>query len=432
MPSGRSHGVWWLSPPGGVVLIVPVTLGLAAYFDDAHFRAAWGTPKALTQSTTILFAAGALVFVLGALQPMLRQPRNGPAAWPNFTPTQLTRLRRAADLLFPLTMLGYVALAGIGAARGATPASLFRALDEQNTFGSALRAQFEPVAGVTTLTQLGIAYVVVASLLLRHGRDARTVRRLVIVFVLALARTFFLAERLALIELIVPAVVVVSFSLASSPRHRSRVMVRLAPVLIVPAVGLFFSAFEYSRSWVFYSARTSGSFGAFILDRLAGYYATAYNNGQLALSNQPRTLGLPYGSVEALWTAPGLAQLDVYRRLTGISPTDTFAVIVAQQGNPEFNSPGGLAIPFVDYGTLGGLIFLFLAGLAVGFAYVRCRDGSGWAVLLYPVVVTGIFELPRYLYWGQGRVAPAIVALLVVNWYASRRAPLAAQSARPL
>jgi oligosaccharide repeat unit polymerase len=432
MPSGSSRGVWWLSPPGGVVLIIPATLGLAAYFDDAHFRAAWGTPKALTHSTTLLFAAGALLFVLGALQPMLRRPRNRSEAWPGFSPTQLTRLRRASDVLFWLTVLGYVALAGVGAARGASPASLLQALEQQNTFSSALRLQFEPVAGVTTLTQLGIAYVVVASLLLRHTRDARTIRRLVIVFVLALARTFFLAERLALIELIVPAAVVLGFSLASSPRHRSRVMVRLAPVLIVPAAGLFFSAFEYSRSWVFYRTHSSGSFGSFVLDRLAGYYATAYNNGQLALTYQPHAGELPYGSIEALWTAPGLSQLNVYRRLTGISPTDAFAVTIVQHGNREFNSPGGLATPFVDYGRLGGLIFLFLAGLAIGFAYVRCRDGSGWAVLLYPVAVTGLFELPRYLYWGQGRVAPAIAALLVVNWYAARGAPPVAHHAQSL
>ena len=47
-------------------------------------------------------------------------------------------------------------------------------------------------------------------------------------------------------------------------------------------------------------------------------------------------------------------------------------------------------------------------------------------VLLYPPLVTGLFEVPRYLYWTQGRLAPALVALALIGWWATRnpqRAP---------
>jgi len=36
------------------------------------------------------------------------------------------------------------------------------------------------------------------------------------------------------------------------------------------------------------------------------------------------------------------------------------------------------------------------------------------------MVVTGLLDLPRYLYWTQGRVVPAVLALLVVALYVGR------------
>lgn len=416
------HGVWWLSPPGAVSLVVPLTLLLAVRFDDAHYRLAYRTPKSLTDGTAELFAAGGLLFVLGALASMAVRAPGRQAVWPDFSAPQLATLRRASDVLFALTMTGYVGFALVGLARGARPAQFLQAATSQDNFGSPLRDEFAPVAGVTTLTQVGIAYVVVGLLLRTRRADERVPRRLAVVLVLALLRTFFLAERLAVLELAIPGVAVLALSAAAGGRQRTRRLVRLAPVLLVPAVVVVFSVFEYSRSWVFYSRTAHGSFAGFAVDRLAGYYATAYNNGQLALSYDSGGPRLPYGSVEAFWTAPGVAQLGLYQRLTGLDPTQGFDTALAQHGNPEFNSPGGLAVPFVDYGHVGGLVFLLLAGLALGVLYVRCCDGASWAVLLYPVTVTGLFELPRYLYWGQGRLAPAVVALLVVHWRLQRSA----------
>jgi hypothetical protein len=272
------------------------------------------------------------------------------------------------------------------------------------------------VAGVTTLTQVGVAYAVVGSFLLCTAGDRRALRRLAVVVVLALVRTFFLSERLAVLEVAIPTVTVGALWVAARPGVLGRRLVQLAPVLLVPSVVALFSMFEYSRSWVFYSQRSRGSFVDFAVERLAGYYATAYNNGQLAMTYDDGARRLPYGSVEAFWSAPGISQLRLYERLTGSEQSDTYGAILTRYGNPEFNSPGGLAIPFVDYGVVGGLVFLLVAGLAMGITYRCCCEGRSWAYLLYPVAVIGLFELPRYLYWGQGRVAPAVVCLLLVHW----------------
>lgn len=417
------RGVWWLSPAGAVGLVVPVTLLMAAVFDDTHFRSSWQTPKALTTSTVGLFAVGVVIFTVGSLWPMLLRP--GPIApdpWPGLTQEQGQRLRRAAGVVFWLTMVGYAAMAAAGVVRGARPADLLRAFTEQDTFGSPLRGFFAPVTGVTTLTQLGIAYAVLAVLMLRQGKDVKVARRLALIMALALGRTFFLSERLATLELAVPTLALASFIALGTRRRTLARIVHAAPLLFVPAVILVFGALEYSRSWVFYANR-GGGFLSFVLDRFLGYYVTAYNNGQLALTEAATRPRLPYQSIEALWTAPGVPD-GLYQQLTGRLPAENFSVVLQQYGNPEFNSSGGLAAPFVDYGTVGGLLFLLLVGSLIGLTYREFLSGTVWAVLVYPVLVTGLFEIPRYLYWGQGRVLPAFVALLATYWWMSRPSPL--------
>ncbi len=420
--SPLSTGVWWLSPAGAASLTVPVTLLIAWQLDDAYFRQSWGTARSLTDDTLLLFAAGALLFALGGMLPLLLSGGRGRHAASPAAAVGSDFLRRCCTVLFRLTMVGYAALAVVGVSRGARPADLLDALTAQDAFDSTLRTQFAPVAGITTLTQLGIAYVVLAVTLLTRGRDRSTARRLVVVVVLALMRAFFLTERLAILELAIPAVGIVAMHMArrGGPRRR---LTSAAPFILVPGAIAVFGVFEYSRSWVFYSQQRGGSFLQFVVDRLAGYYATAYNNGQLALTyGLGSEVRLPYGSIEALWTAPGVSQLNLYGRLTGRYEPDDFAYLLQQYGNPEFNSPGGLSIPFVDYGTAGGLVFFLLVGLALGTVYLRWRDGEFWASLVYPVTLTGLLEMPRYLYWGQGRVLPTFVALFVIAWLARRSA----------
>ncbi|NAZ81104.1 oligosaccharide repeat unit polymerase [Kineococcus sp. R8] len=417
----RLQGVWWLSPPGAVLLTVPASLGLTFLYDDAAFRQQWGSPKVLTDSTAWLFAFGTALLALGALLVMAwPSPLRPVPRWPGLPAGATTRLRRASTVVFRLTMLGYVTLLLAGVARGARPAQLVDVLFNQDNFSSTLRSQFAPVTGVTTLTQLGIAYVVLAGLLLCGGRDPRTERRLALVVGLALLRAFFLTERLAILELMIPLATIAALCVADRHGPRVRGAVLAAPFLLVPAVIAVFSVFEYSRSWVFYSQQRGGSFVDFALDRFAGYYATAYNNGQLALTYQGVDTRAPYGSIEGLWTAPGIQQWGLYQLLTGRTGTSDYADVLRQHGNIEFNNPGGLSIPFMDYGTVGGLVFFLLVGALLGLTYRRCGEGRLWAVLLYPVFATGLFEVPRYLYWGQGRVAPTLVALLVVAWYVRR------------
>ena len=416
----RPLPVWWISPVGAVLLVVPLSLLVADRIPDLDYRIFYRTPKVLTHADTLLFLAAAGVLVLGLLVPVVARASQPAATWPALSPPARRVLARGETVAFWLTVTGYVLLGVIGLARGATPAVLYAAVVSGDNYTGQLKTLFAPVAGITSLTQVGIAYVVVAGTLLSTGFSARLVRRIAIVVLLGLARAYLLTERLAVLELLVPLLAIGAFRVRQRARHGG--WVGAVPVVAVPALLVVFGAFEYSRSWVFFRDRTTLSFPQFVVNRLAGYYATSYNNGSLQLAH-PAEGRLPFDSIQAFWTAPGISQLNLYERLSHQGGSDLLNTVLAQYGNPEFNNPGGLATPFIDFGTVGGLVFFLLCGLVVGTAYSGWRSGRPVGLLLYPVLFTGLLELPRYVYWTQGRIVPAVVVLLVLAHLVHRATP---------
>lgn len=339
--SWTRRGVWWLSPAGALSLIALPTLLLAARTPDSHYRFAWRTPKALTSQTAELVLCGALVFILAGSIPLLSRPPRRQSSWPDFTSAQNRVLQRASGPLFWLTMSGYLAFAISGVRNGLRPSSLWHAVLGQNVSGDNVKQTLGRVTGVTSLTQVGMAFTVIAMLLLVQARDAKLCRRVICTLLLALLRAAVVAERLAILELAVPAVTVLAFHFAGPGRRRGRTSTLLAPLLFIPMVLVIFGAFEYSRSWVFYSTRTSIGYPQFVIERFAGYYATAYNNGQLELNFGVYPGRVPYDTISALWTAPGASLFGGYPS-GGIHGTAfDFSRILLLHGNPEFNSPGG-------------------------------------------------------------------------------------------
>lgn len=418
----RPRGLWWISPLGALALVVPLSLWAAWQLPTQTYERAWGTAKSLTTQTTLLLFAGMLVLMIGGTLPLLaanRRPVHLP--WPNFNQEQWQRLAKGAGWLYWMTIFGYAAMGLAGVARGVRPSDIVAAFVDQNNLSGQLKTAFAPITGITSFTQVGVAFVIVAGLLLFRHPTRQIKFRLLVVLFLAFVRSFVATERLAILELIVPLIVVAAVSYVGDPRPKIRNFVRLAPIILIPALISVFSLFEYSRSWVFYRQQTSGTFLDFALERFAGYYATAYNNGQLALLHEPATAKVPYLSIQALWEAPGISQLNLYGILNGGPPAD-FSVVLKMFGNPEFNNECGLCDPFVDWGPVGGLIFFLCVGLLIGLAYRGFGNGTPVATLIYPTLVTGLYEIPRYMYWTQGRVFSALVALTVIGIWMTRAA----------
>ncbi len=424
---GHRGGVWWANPLSPVLLLVVPAL-VAAYLVPAHaYLEHWRTPKfvefgglARSLVALLLLSVGTLVVTRGRLGLAVRDE------WPDLSPVAREVLRRAFFVLYRITCAAYVVWVLVAVQRGLRPASLLDTLREQNTFSGELKRQFETVAGVTTLTQCGIAAVVIGALLTTRP-DRAVTRRVWVLFALAVARGFFLAERLAMIELVLPWLVVRSGQLAATGRRRSgRWLVRAGPIVAIPVLLVAFSLFEYSRSWSFARTRTDDTFLEYSAYRLAGYYATSINNGELNRTSIDRTERLPYFTVEFFWTAPVVSSALDYRELSHVPPGPD---PVTRLGNPEYNSPGGVAAPFIDFGSIGGFLYYGIVGLVLGALYRSFAGSRLLGLLLYPTVFTGLLELPRYLYWAQGRVAPAYAALVLTGLLVAARAR-AVQDAR--
>ena len=423
-PPGRARSTapWWLNPAVVVLLVVPITLLISLELTDAQFREQFREPKYLTAQTAQLALVAALV--MAAVATLVIAPGRRTSTSQVEEPALWRPFRRSASVLFWLTVLGYAAFGVSGALNGVSVAQVVGAFTSQTNYGGDFKEQFATVPGLTTLTQVGIAFEIVALYTLRLQREGRLVWQIVVVYLLATLRAFLLTERLALIELAAPLVAVLATGAVRHGRAPARRVVRLLPVFFVPVLLVVFAAFEYSRSWQFFKTRTELDFWPFMLLRMGGYYATAYNNGQLHLDHSTWPGRLPYDSVAAFWTAPGISSLGLYERWS--APAPAYAQDVLERyANPEFNNPGGLTTPFVDFGTVGGLVFFAVAGLVVGLLYRGMREGDITGSLLYPVAMTGLTDLPRLLYWSQGRVVPAVVALVAVSvvLHRARRPP---------
>lgn len=415
-------GLWWLSPAVIPLLIVLAAVVPTAFTSDAQFRTSWRTPKSVTNETLVMFGCGAAALSFGALVGIALarrgMPRPSAAKWPSLDARTVSLLHRASFVLTVATVAGYVGFVLLIARAGISPAELFGGSDVGDALP--LKDRIGTVPGVTTFTQLGIAAVVVSTTALTQRFTWREFGKIVLVVGLAVPRAYVYSERLALLELVIPISAIVAMKLSTS-RGFPRVIAQTIPVFGMVTVVALFGVFEYFRSWTFYRSHGATSFWDFALNRFAGYYATALNNGQLVLDHLRWPNRWPYDTIEGFWSAPGVETVGLYERLSGHVPpynrTDAspYFDVLRHYGNPEFNNPSGYAAPFADYGLIGGLAFFLIVGIILGMLYELFAVGRPMALLIYPVAFTGIVEMPRYLYWVQGRTTYTWLALLAIT-----------------
>ena len=415
---------WWLTPLGLVALIPLPALNIAAIVSPASYRELWRVEKIIDGATTWMFLLGLLAFVIGTF---LARPLRGSSAaapgtesWPSLSDHQIARLRIAHRRCLIVTLVGYVVYLGV-AVLTAGPSRYLRVLFSGENYDGLLKDLAPSIPGITTLSQVGVLVAIISELLFRITKEKAFRRWIYLLVALAAFRSFFYTERLAMIEVIVP-VMVIGFTFAwRNGTAKQRRQLVLAPVFALPLLVTAFGVFEHSRSWVFYREFSNQSYPEFVGKRLAGYYATSYNNGALLTTryndNFPR---MPYFTLDAIWNAPVIGQTHAYRRITGEEGLERWDNMLDTYANPEFNSPCAIAGAFTDYGPIGGMLFLGLFGFAVGLIWRRFDDARPIGLLLYPIAVVAVIELPRYSYLTAGRATPALVFGIVTAMWLRR------------
>ncbi len=388
----RGADLWWLHPSLIVLLlIVPVYLSFLS-FDFSRV-----VKNVYIPSGYYVFGLALILCLPLGIQWALAHQR------PQVLDEAPRISRGVMALLFGLAIAAYAIWFGPLLAK---PQLLLEIVSGQR---AQVRNEISTMPGVTTFTQLGVAYALAYGIKWARPQELSRLEHIgfALLLVLAVFRAFAWAERLAVIEYIVCFFVARMASVQfQSPRHGR--LAALAPVFGPPALYLIFTASEYFRSWEFYVDKYD-SIWAFTLDRLITYYATASNNGIGILHD---TDAWPHFNgafvFKWAWTMPGLGNLlsDVFGPMRTMEDEwlDVFA-------RPEFNSPTSYFRFVLDFGFFGSVLYCLLLGYVIGRAYASFRGARTFGLLLYPLFVIFIVESLRFSYLGETRVVPLMVGL---------------------
>lgn len=403
--------LWWLNPLAIVLGVAGTTFAAALWLSDAAFQV-YGTPKYLAANHVWLVLAAGAAFAVG------RQFSVGLLGGRRMVEPPTDRyLRRWFFIAFGLTLFGYALWTLVALKNGLSPGLIKGVLmgDGQAVF-TLKEDVFKTIPGVTTCTQFAVAAAVLGTWLIYRGqRDIWP--WLAMLAGLAVGRALLLSERLALIETAAPCLVLaVRVWVLDRPMPPGRRFLwNAAPLAAAAAIVLLFGAFESFRSWHFYKDRF-GSIAEFTVWRLTGYYATSHNNGALALEIEGvRTV--PLATLLAFWEFPLIEKSPfAYDKLVGQNTGQRWDELLTRHGSIELNNPGGLFQPTLDYGYLGGFVWWGFYGALCGWLHLRFLQGRMTGLLLYPVVITSLLELPRFLYLPHPRILPTLVLLGFVAW----------------
>ncbi|WP_413720863.1 O-antigen polymerase [Silicimonas sp. MF1-12-2] len=394
---------WWFSPIWiDVFWIILIWATLFIGYDA--FTSMIKASKFVTLEFTIACTLMHMMFILGAAIFSLYGGRPSPLEaghdWLRLPPQQ--------RFVLPLMFFTVLAVAAYVVWLGPTLSPEVLKLVLSGAGRRVISEHANQISGVTTATQFGIAIAYVSFLLLlfqKKGHRSRLLAAFILLFIaLSILRAFVWSERLALIEITIPILV-----LWIAVINKGQFWIRFAPLLGILMAFTIFAVFEFFRSWQFYSALDRDFFG-FAAERFAAYYLSSINNfAMLEASISPSWL--PLNSAGFVFLFPGLEGLN---EIKDNRVTQYYFLELFRNTTPEFNLFSGIGYLWDDFGWVGGGIAAFVFGSISGRLFLLFRTGSLVGLLFYPYWMVGLFDLGRILYWPGGRALPSFVVLLIV------------------
>ena len=274
-----------------------------------------------------------------------------------------------------------------------------------------MRATLEQIPGITSFMTASMPFFSLYSFVTisKTGYKVSKLNRKMFYIMLffAAARAIVGSQRLALVIAIMaylaPRIVFV---------WKRGVVRFLTPFAGILGVFVLFAFGEYFRSWQFYKLRYE-NFWEFISVRFLGYFSTAINTGSGVISNY-EPYGYPY------YTANWLVKL---LRIFNIEFSERGSIVqdyLNRYTTPEFNNPGGLYIPYMDYGIIGGAAFFLLAGLFTGWLFYKFIRKDPIGILLFPSWFVGGLNLIRGILWTWSGYTPIIVLSIICAFLLKR------------
>ena len=403
--SRHAATVWWFKPDLLMLVIVYPLFLLSYLLPNEWYQENARAPGFITDSSFLVVSLGVLGFLLASYLTR-RGSRVPEGGWPRAEFRQFLTSELCTFLLLGTICLTLFAYLFWFKFLLSNPESL-RSMVEGEASAYAGRANLETMPGITTMTQFGVAYLIVWSYraaLLGIWKNIFLLGFTALLLILCVVRVFAVAERLALIELIIALGLV-----WVACRMKRSLLLLLAPVAGVVGLVFMFGFFEYFRSWIYHYSAIESDFISFVLNRISLYYTLSFNNGIGYLLNVGPNMA-PIMTFQWYWRLP-LFDLGIVPDL-GAEASVSRLQFLWDLANPEFNTFSGLIIPYIDFGLIGGAVTLAALGAVSGRLYGSFVQGRIVGLLIYPLWMVGIFDLPRTFLWASSRHFPAYVALL--------------------
>jgi hypothetical protein len=131
-------------------------------------------------------------------------------------------------------------------------------------------------------------------------------------------------------------------------------------------------------------------------------------------------LAVPYAPVNtAVWFYKlpiwSLLKIDInVNSVNLVFENPTIIALLNNYASVEFNNPGGVFMPYCDYGLILGTFCWLILGLVSGGLMRGFIYRTPFGLVLYPVWYFGVLEVLRVFYWGDSRFFPVIVASFFV------------------
>ncbi|MGI9543362.1 MAG: hypothetical protein ACR2MX_08890 [Cyclobacteriaceae bacterium] len=216
-----------------------------------------------------------------------------------------------------------------------------------------------------------------------------------------LLRTGFLAERVAFLEFLVPVLVTLAFV--------KKIKISLSAIIRYTVLFLlFFVALELTRQfYIQYIVRGDQDVDVYFalswsFERFFAYYADTQNKLYFLLENN-----LGFTQANYLYFVDRLMG-----RVGGVS-SDTNIVDFGVHSWQDFTNIGGLSALFLDFSYFGIVAFVAMIGCFL-ILWKKLKQGSAFALAVYPHFVVGILELPRYVYFYLTRFVFAFILFVTV------------------
>nr|WP_246637239.1 O-antigen polymerase [Burkholderia catarinensis] len=403
--AGGYTGYWWEDPARLVLIFILPLYGMLSL-------SLLGDQKAIAR----IYFDGFYTFI-GALFLMVVMA----ASWFATTEVQARRGPPAAavevsprvlDFVFALALFGnLVMMSGVIT----HPMLLLQFLNGQANAYDLLQ-QIGRVTGLSSFTQATAPFVALYFYVFKtpvKGLNRYKIY-MVVLAVLTLLRSFLFAERLALIEMVMPlALMVVRFRL----RGRWRLLT-FGPYAAIPLLFALFIANEYNRSWEAYYVNVYDNIFDFALERLGLYYSTSLNNGAGILA----VLG--WGQGHPMFTFDWLMRFPVIGATfqPWFDSSDSFNLFLNSYADPEFNNPSGIFVYFYEWGWFG-LLNGAVLGWLLGRSYAGWRSGNGFWCCAHAVLYVSLMEIMRTPNLFSGRnFVPLVLPIIVFRWFATRAA----------